>query len=328
MYQPGLRFAMTITQNAKAFLRACMLLLACGLSVGFGQDAAPGTTPMSPGLLGVSLGTVNRCNYSAANLPPQPEVATGYCQPSSVGVDCADNCGEFRQSWRDLHRYDFQPLAQGEWLGPIRLPSNIDYRVRVGDEIRLIYILSREVLSESLPLRVGDELQISSQSDPDLRVGDLNQGRGVAITQDGMLHLPLIGPIRAAGLTITQLRRNLEIAYKSLLKNPAIDIIPVKTNTLLEDIRASVDRRQGFGGGQGFLEQVHADGTIRLPSIGAVCVLGLTLDEIKREVNLRYRQIVAGLEVEPVLGRIAQHFVFVYGEVGAPEGTRCWVPRR
>ena len=44
----------------------------------------------------------------------------------------------------------------------------------------------------------------------------------------------------------------------------------------------------------------------------------MTLDEIKREVNLRYREIVAGLEVEPILDVEAQHFVFVYGQVGQP----------
>lgn len=278
------------------------------------SQAAPAAQPM---MFGVSGGTVNRCGYSCTNLPAQPQVTPGRCQVCGVGVDCADNCGGRPQSWRDLHRYNFQPLAHGEYIGPVRLPSNVDYRVRVGDEIRFVYILAREVLSDSFPLRVGDELQINSLTDESLGLGDLVQGRGVTIQPDGMLYLRLIGHVRAAGLTIPQLRQNLETAYSDKILNPAIDIIPIKTNTLLEDIRSAVDARAGQGG-QAFIDSVHPDGTLRLPKLGPICVLGMTLDEVKREVNLRYRQIVTGLEVEPVLNQEASHFVFVYGEVGQP----------
>jgi polysaccharide biosynthesis/export protein len=267
---------------------------------------------------GVTDGTVDRCGFSAYNPPPQPQVAPGRCLNCPVGVDCADNCAGRLQGWQDLHRYNFGPLAHGEHIGPVRLPSNLDYRVRVGDQLRFVFILSREVLSDSFPLRVGDELQITSLTDESIRLGDLTQGRGVQIQPDGMLYLRLIGPVRAAGLTIPQLRRRLEEAYSDHILNPEIDIIPIKTNTLLEDIRSAVDNRAGFDGGQAFTDSVHPDGTLRLPKLGPICVLGMTLDEIKREVNLRYRQIVSGLEVEPVLSREAEHFIFVYGQVQSP----------
>ncbi len=274
---------------------------------------------MAPAALqGVQVGHVDRSGFSAQQPPVQPQVAAGRCQPCTVAVDCADNCGLGHQTWRDLHRYQFQPLAHGEHLGPIRLPSTVDYRVRVGDRLRFIYILSREVLSDSFPLRVGDELQITSLTDPNIRLGDIVQGRGIAIQPDGMLYLPLIGPTRAHGLTISQLRRNLEIAYKEQIRNPAIDILPVKTNTLLEDIRSVVDARAGAGG-QSFSDSVHPDGTVRLPKLGPICVQSMTLDEIKREVNLRYREIVTGLEIEPVLDVEAPHFVYIYGEVNRPD---------
>ena len=264
---------------------------------------------------GEQPGHINRCGLNGCNLPTQPQVTAGLCQPCTVGIDCADNCAEHRQDWRDLHRYNFQPLAHGEYLGPIRLPATTDYRVRVGDQMRFVFILSRQVLADSFPLQVGDELQINSLTDESIRLGDVVQGRGVAIQSDGMLYLRLIGPVRAAGLTIPQLRRNLEDAYKGKILNPAIDIIPIKTNSLLEEIRSAVIARVGLTG-QSFLDRVHPDGTLRLPKLGPICVQGMTLDEIKREVNLRYREIVSGLEVEPVLDVEAQHFVFVYGEVG------------
>ena len=274
--------------------------------------------PQSPTpLQGVQVGDINRCGLSGCQLPAQPQVTPGLCQPCSVAVDCADNTASYRQSWRDLHRYNFQPLAHGEYVGPVRLPATIDYRIRVGDQLRFVYILSREVLADSFPLQVGDELQINSLTDESIRLGDVVQGRGVSIQSDGMLYLRLIGPVRAAGLTIPQLRRNLEEAYKDKILHPAIDIIPIRTNSLLEEIRSAVVARVGLTG-QTFDDRVHPDGTLRLPKIGPICVQGMTLDEVKREVNLRYREVVAGLEVEPILDVEAQHFVFVYGEVGQP----------
>lgn len=235
-----------------------------------------------------------------------------------MGLDCADNCGGKHQNWRDMHSYEFQPLAHGEYIGPVRLPAVDNYRVRTGDRLRFTYILSHERLSDSYPLHVGDELQISSITDPSIKVGDLVSGRGVAIQPDGTLTLPLIGQVAASGKTISQLRRNLEIAYKEQIRNPAIDVLAVKTNAPLEALRAAVDARAGQGG-QAFLDTVHSDGTIRLPKLGAVCVQGLTLDEIKREVNLRYREVVFGLEVEAIIDAEATHFVYIYGQVTRPD---------
>jgi len=261
---------------------------------------------------------LKQCNFSACNPPAQPQVATGRCQPCVLGVDCADNCGS-HQTWRDLHPMAFQPLGHGEFLGPIRLPNTVDYRVRIGDRIQFIFARNRERPIDNYTLLVGDELQITSLSNPDLKIGDLVQGRGIAIQPDGFLHLNGIGRVRAAGLSISQLRRNLEIAYRELFNEPAIDVLPVKTNTQQDDILESIDARQGISGGRTLTETVHQDGTIRLIPIGAVCVQGLTVDEVKREINLRYRQLVPGLHIEPIIEQEAPHFVFVYGEVGQPD---------
>ncbi|MEO9593735.1 polysaccharide biosynthesis/export family protein, partial [Rhodopirellula bahusiensis] len=63
---------------------------------------------------------------------------------------------------------------------------------------------------------------------------------------------------------------------------------------------------------------VMPDGHIRLPGIGQVSVQGFTLEQLKREVNLRYAEVVVGLEVEPILTQQAPHFVYVLGQVGQP----------
>ena len=141
--------------------------------------------------------------------------------------------------------------------------------------------------------------------------------RGLEIQPDGTISVRLLGQVHAGGLTVAQLRKVLEERYKDFYDEPAIDVTPVKTNTLAEDIRNAV-------GGQSGLQQqavdvtVMPDGNIRLPGIGGVCVQGLSLMELKREINLRYAEVVVGLEVEPILTAQAPHFVHVLGEVADP----------
>src|SRR5947207_381480 len=48
------------------------------------------------------------------------------------GVDCVDGCcGE--RGWGAVRPLDFQPFAQGEYVGHARLPHVSEYRLRVDD---------------------------------------------------------------------------------------------------------------------------------------------------------------------------------------------------
>ncbi len=257
----------------------------------------------------------DHCGYSATNPPAQPQVALGRCPSCNVAVDCADNCGKV-QTARDLHPYNFQPLGHGEWMGPIRVPSTSNTRLRVGDTLRFIYMQS-QVKDPNFRLQIGDQVQITSLQDEALQLGDLVQGQGVEIQTNGNLTVRMLGEVPAAGLTIQQLREQLEKRYKKYVKDPAIDVIAIKTNSLLESIIASVDARAGAGG-QTYTDTVDSDGAVRLPKLGEICVLGLTVQEAKREINLRYREIVSGLEVEPTIEEEAPHFVYVTGAVATP----------
>jgi polysaccharide export outer membrane protein len=187
----------------------------------------------------------------------------------------------------------------------------MDYRLRVGDQLSFVFIDTPSQLIGSYRLMVGDQVDIESATDEKIRKN------GLVIQPDGKLTVLLLGEVEAAGLTIPQLRHNLELEYKAFIREPSIDVTPVKTNSLKSAILNSVDARAGTGG-QNWVDTVHADGTVRLPKIGAISVLGMTVDEVKREINLRFGRIVSGLEVEPKIAAEAQHFVFVTGEVTLP----------
>jgi len=204
----------------------------------------------------------------------------------------------------------WQTYAQGEYLGQARLAHTPEYRLRVDDQLELIYRLTREETTRPYRLNVGDEVRVESFTDPELN-------RDLIIQPDGTITLRLLGQVRAKGLTVSQLREVLEQAYTKYYKVPAITVTPLRVNTKLEDLRASVDRRYGAGG-QGQQVRVSPEGTISLPAIGPVYAQGLSLPELQRELNERYRQVVEGMEVIPVLVQRAPRYIYVLGEVRTP----------
>jgi polysaccharide export outer membrane protein len=253
---------------------------------------------------------------------PQPQPYYGGCPNCMRGIDCRDHCGQ-PIDWSAMRPLDFQPLLHGEFIGPIRLPAMVDYRMRAGDQLQFVYILNREQRIGEYRLQVGDQVRISYSLDANLTQGDIN--RGVEILPDGTLILNMIGAVPAAGLTVPQLRAQLVKSYSQFFKNfevdsssTALDVIPVKINTKLEDLRNAVTNLGGFNSGQAVNATIMPDGKVDLPLIGPVMLQGMTRDEIKTEINLRYESVVAGMVVEPRLLQQAPRRVFIFGEVREP----------
>ena len=232
------------------------------------------------------------------------------CNPPISGVDCrmGNGCGE--PHWNDWGPIPWQAFAQGEYVGPARISHVPEYHLRVDDEIEFIYRLTREELSHQYLLEVGDQIRVESIIDPALN-------RDLFVQPDGTVDLLLIGEVRVVNRPVQEIREDLNKRYKKYYKVTDINVTRLKTQTRLDDLRAAVDSRF-FSGGQGKRVKVTPEGTISLPSIGVVPAQGLTLDEMKREVDERYRQVVDGLEVTPILAQRAPRYIYVVGEVRSP----------
>jgi len=205
----------------------------------------------------------------------------------------------------------WEVFAQGEYVGHGRTEHVPEYRLRVDDQLEFVYRLTRDETSKPYELNVGDEIRVESLADPQL------YRESLVVQPDGTVTLRLLGQVRATRRTVAQLRDELEQLYTKFYNNPQITVTPLKVNTRLEDLRATVDSRYGTGG-QSRQARVTPDGTIALPAVGNVPVQGLTLDELKMELDARYAQQVEGIEVTPVLVARAPRSVYVVGEVVAP----------
>jgi len=215
-----------------------------------------------------------------------------------------------KKDWRDAGPIPWEAFGHGEYIGPARVAHVPEYRLRVDDMLDFVFRLTREVSSEPYRLEVGDKIEIQSLTSPE-------QNKEVEIQSDGTVSLGVLGQVSAAGRTIAELRKYLEEAFSAYIKNPGIMVTPLDTNTKLDELIATVDNRYGRGG-QARPARVTPEGTIQLPAIGSVPAQGLTLDELKREIDVHYSQIVDGLEITPILQERAPRYIYIVGEVVNP----------
>lgn len=242
---------------------------------------------------------------------PYSEQAPGPVK-SILGVNECVSSGLGREAtFEDSQMVPWEMFAWGEYIGPERTPHVPEYRLRVDDSLEFVFYQTRKQSANPYQIFVGDVIRISSATDVALDQPE------ITVLSDGTVSLPLIGQVRAAGKTVAGLQDELNNLYLSHLKDPQILVQVISGNTPLNDVIRAVDATQGIGG-QVRRAVVSPDGTVQLPVVGSIPAVGLTLDEIRREINARYREGVAGLEVTPVLLQRAPRFIFVLGQVGAP----------
>lgn len=268
----------------------------------FHQPSIAGVTCNTPPMYGQAYPA-----HSAAMVPGQ---ACGNCSRPICGIHCnGETCCQDLQ-WRDSWLIPWEVFAQGEYIGPARMPHVPEYRLRVDDNIEFVYRITGQKSAEPYLINTGDILRIES-----LTADTLN--REVIVQPDGTVSLPFLGQVLVAGRSIEEVRKDLDKRYQEQFRDPSITVTPVKLNSVLEELRATIDNRYG-NGGQSRFARVTPEGTVQLPAIGSVPAHGLTLAELGAEIQYRYEGIVHGIEVTPILAERAPRYVYVLGEVRAP----------
>jgi polysaccharide export outer membrane protein len=201
----------------------------------------------------------------------------------------------------------WQAYCHGDPAAVSRPTTAAEYRLRPDDQLEVVYRLTRRPTAEAYRLGVGDEVRIDSAVDAGL-------ASQLAIAPDGMISLRYLGPVRAAGKNVAQLRDELEQAYCKYYRSPGITVNVARADVRLEELRAAVDRSRG----QAIGVRITPEGTIALPALGSVSAWGLTLAELRDELNERYRGEFDGIEVTPILTQRAPRFVYVVGAVRVP----------
>jgi len=183
-----------------------------------------------------------------------------------------------------------------------------EYKIRPGDVIEIIYHMLYEENPAEYLLEVQDSIKIEFFSQPDLN-------RIVGVRSDGKLTLPLVGDVPAAGLSTTQLEQDLIKRYKKYLVDPIIAIYLERFNVKIDELKKAITTAPR---GQSKIQPVRPDGRTSFPFIGDIKVAGLTVEEVRRIINEKYRAFVRNLEVTVVIERVVNPTIFVSGEVNGP----------
>ena len=217
--------------------------------------------------------------------------------------------------------------------GPIVQPQIFDlaeafdivcrnYRLGPQDILTVNFQTEWSIPAGTYRLDTLDVVDIEFILDPDLN-------RKVVIRPDGMITLPGIGEVRAAGLSPQGLARRIEGRFKDAhifknggteSKNRDYKLVTVSVVGFYEKVKRLVESLTTLTNGQQTQLTVKPDGTIDLPLVRErVLAGGHTVREVERTVNRLYRKgplkhVVASLALQAVHSRK----VYVLGQVNNP----------
>lgn len=195
---------------------------------------------------------------------------------------------------------------------PSSLPeSAVDrppYRLTVGDTIEVLYQVRNVVSDQPYRLKIEDGIRIVFPYQEKF-------DQEVYVDGDGQVRCLLIGQVRAAGRTPAELEEQLKVAYGRYLKNPELTVMVKASNVKIQELKKAITTAPR---GQSRLVPVKPDGSIDLPYIGEVYVVGKTVAEAKKLIDQRYAdEELAEVEVTVQMLEFARKHVYVHGEVPA-----------
>ncbi len=178
-----------------------------------------------------------------------------------------------------------------------------NYRLGPDDALRIIYQTEWTIAPGSYQLDTLDEIDIEFILDPALN-------RKVSIRPDGMITLPGVGDIMAAGITPEALAQRIGDKYletniftkeesRGKLKN--YKMVTVNVVSFYQKIKKLVESLTTLTGGQQMQITVNPDGTIDLPLLHErIMAVGHTVREVESTINELYtvgplKHVVASL---------------------------------
>jgi polysaccharide export outer membrane protein len=224
----------------------------------------------------------------------------------------------YTSSHRNAATAEFLPerfISDGsELYEGARIPPLGEYRVRIDDTIQLLLRTARETEGRPYLLTPGDQLRLSSVTVPRLNLQ-------FSIEPDGMITVPILGRIRAAGRTIEGLREDLLRRAAQDVREPDLALSAVSIFSQLEEFQSAIANLHSHGE-LAWFSKVSPDGTVQIPAIGSVAACGLTVEELERELMARFDRVLEGIRVTVILSQKAPSYISILGEVRSPNRVR------
>jgi len=190
----------------------------------------------------------------------------------------------------------------------IAVPYVPEYRLGPGDVIEIVYHINYGKTSEEYRLEVQDKISVHFPYHPQF-------GSTVMVRTDGKITLPLLGDVDAESRTPGELAASLNEAYGKYIRNPSVTVALEEFNVKIDELKKAITTAPR---GQSKIAPIAIDGRISFPLIGNLQAEGLTLVQLEKAVNEKYKEYVGNLKATLIALEIHHAKVYVLGEVKQP----------
>jgi protein involved in polysaccharide export with SLBB domain len=182
------------------------------------------------------------------------------------------------------------------------------YTLSAGDVLEIMYHIDLIKLNTPYQVGVQDEVSVEFQDHPGLN-------RTVLVRPDGVITLPIKGDFEIGGETP---RRSAEIiakGYSDIIRDPVVTVTVNKFSSKIFALQKAITNSPR---GQAKRILVGPDGYIYLPLLEGIKATDKTIDELKKDIQIRYEKDFKNLEVSLLLESITGRQIFVFGQVHNP----------
>ncbi len=191
-----------------------------------------------------------------------------------------------------------------------------EYRIRPDDLLDVLYQIDTTAPHDDFRLGVDHSISVYFVHAP-----ELNQEQNVR--PNGMISLPYLGEVHVVGLSVSELREKLEIAYADILRNPEIFVTVPEFYSAIKELKTDLHTAPR---GLSRLVTVRPDGKATFFKLQDVTVANRTIQEVSDELNQRYKALLPGLTCDLFLEKHTGSLVYVLGDVQTPDAYEIVKP--
>ena len=189
---------------------------------------------------------------------------------------------------------------------PAFIPAS--YLIGSGDQLEVLYHIDPGFSVEKYKIDTEDVLRVEFYYYPEMTTT-------VTVRPDGMVTLPRVGDVLAAGSTPMAFAKRLSGIYGAYLKRPVITVDVTTFNAKVEELKKAITTQDR---GQSRLVVVRPDGYISLPYVGDVLATGKTPTQLSSQLVEQYQQYVNSVNVNVTVLDAKSNLVYIMGQVNTP----------
>ncbi len=192
-----------------------------------------------------------------------------------------------------------------------------NYRLNVGDNLEVSFLIDSSVVQPTYRLNPNDEFDVDFRTHPEYN-------RTVIVRPDGRISLPGKNGIKVAGLSPEAAAALIKSTYDDVLIDPVVTVMLRRFRTVTDDFR---DLTQRADMGRVKVLAIEPDGKINLPMVPPVQAAGRTVHEVMGSLNAAYKHQLASVTTSVRLASLVPANTMGFGEVRAPGPVTLQGPR-